>query len=134
MSKSLALLFACIMIMPSLKAADTSNPQDKHPARDSEMSSTYVPLDSWIYSAFERLAAEGYVQSAFLSLRPWTRLDCARLIEEAEDQTADLPVTDIPATSDVFELLRDLKLEFAPELERRSGKPNREFHLESLDQ
>jgi len=85
MSKSLVLLVTCTMIMPSLKASDTSNPQDKHPARDSEMASTYVPLDSWVYSAFERLAAEGYVQTAFLSLRPWTRLDCARLIEEAED-------------------------------------------------
>jgi len=34
------------MIMPSLKAADTSNPQDMHPARDSEIASTYVSLDS----------------------------------------------------------------------------------------
>ena len=129
MSKSLVLLVTCTMIMPSLKASDTSNPQDKHPARDSEMASTYVPLDSWVYSAFERLAAEGYVQTAFLSLRPWTRLDCARLIEEAEDQ-----ITDEPATSDVPTLMRYLKSEFAPELKRRAGVPNREFRLESLDQ
>jgi hypothetical protein len=129
MLKSLVLLVTCMMIMPSLKAADTSNPQDKHQARDSEMASTYVPLDSWVYSAFERLAAEGYVQTAFLSLRPWTRLDCARLIEEAEDQ-----ITDESATSDVPTLLRYLKSEFAPELERRAGAPNREFRLESLDQ
>lgn len=129
MSKSLALLVACMVIMPGLNAAGTSNPQDKHPARDSEMASTYVPLDSWVYPAFERLAAEGYVQTAFLSLRPWTRLDCARLIEEAEDQ-----ITDEPATSDVPTLMRYLKSEFAPELERRAGATNHEFRLESLDQ
>ena len=129
MLKSLVLLVTCAMIMPNLEAADTSNPQDKHQARDSEMASTYVPLDSWVYSAFERLAAEGYVQTAFFSLRPWTRLDCARLIEEAEDQ-----ITDEPATSDVPTLMRYLKSEFTPELERRAGAPNREFHLESLDQ
>jgi hypothetical protein len=129
MLKPLVLLVTCMVIMPSLKAADTSNPQDKRQARDSEMASTYVPLDSWVYSAFERLAAEGYVQTAFLSLRPWTRLDCARLIEEAEDQ-----ITDEPITSDVPALMRYLKLEFAPELERRAGAPNREFRLESLDQ
>lgn len=129
MSKSLVLLVTCIMIMPSLKAADTSNPKDKRPARDSEMASTYVPLDSWVYSAFERLAAEGYAQTAFLGLRPWTRLDCARLIEEADDQ-----ITAESAPSDVPTLMRYLKSEFAPELERRAGIPNREFRLESLDQ
>lgn len=85
MLKPLVLLITCMVIMPRLDAADTSNPQDRHQACDSEMASTYVPLDSWVYSAFEQLAAEGYVRTAFLSLRPWTRLDCARLIEEAED-------------------------------------------------
>jgi Capsule assembly protein Wzi len=129
MVKFLVLLVTCMIIMPSLKAADTSNPQDRHRTRDSEMASTYVPLDSWVYSAFERLAAEGYVQTAFLSLRPWTRLDCARLIQEAEDQ-----ITDESATSDVPTLMRYLKSEFAPELERRAGASNREFRLESLDQ
>jgi hypothetical protein len=75
MLKSLVLLVACVIIAPRLRAVDASNPQDKHPSRDSELASTYVPLDSWVYSAFERLAAEGYIQTAFLSLRPWTRLD-----------------------------------------------------------
>jgi hypothetical protein len=129
MLKSLVLLVACVIIAPRLRAVDASNPQDKHPSRDSELASTYVPLDSWVYSAFERLAAEGYIQTAFLSLRPWTRLDCARLIEEADDQ-----ITDEPATSDVPTLMRYLKSEFTPELERRAGAPNREFRVESLNQ
>ena len=45
----------------------------------SHMGSPYVPLDSWIYPAMERLAAMGYVKTASLGIRPWTRLECARL-------------------------------------------------------
>jgi Capsule assembly protein Wzi len=47
--------------------------------------SAYVPLDSWIYPAFERLIAWGYVDSAFLDLRPWTRLSCVRMLNRAEE-------------------------------------------------
>jgi hypothetical protein len=129
MLRTLTLLVACIIMTQDVQAANASETQDAQPSRDSEMASTYVPIDSWVYPAIERLAAEGYVQTAFFSLRPWTRLECARLIEEAEDQIADEPVA-----SDVPEQLRNLKQEFAEELERRSGKPNREFRLESLDQ
>jgi len=53
------------------------------------MASPYVPVESWVYPAFALLAANGYVQSAFFDLRPWTRLDCARLIEEADDLSTD---------------------------------------------
>ncbi len=35
------------------------------------MGSPYVPLDSWIYPAIERLAAFGFVRTASLGLRPW---------------------------------------------------------------
>src|SRR5262249_22629039 len=48
--------------------------------------SPYVPLDSWVYPAFERLAGWGYLQTAMLGQRPWTRGECARLLEEADGQ------------------------------------------------
>jgi membrane-associated phospholipid phosphatase len=47
------------------------------------MGSTFVPLDTWVYGAFERLAALRYVNTAMLGLKPWTRIECARLTEEA---------------------------------------------------
>src|SRR5580692_9484668 len=52
------------------------------------MGSPYVPMDSWVYSAFERLAAMGYVNSGIFGMRPWTRLECLRLVDEAQDQVA----------------------------------------------
>jgi hypothetical protein len=57
-----------------------------------------VPIDDpWIYPAFDRLAARGYLPTSTAILRPWTRLECARLLAEAhvridnpDDMTASL--------------------------------------------
>ncbi len=48
------------------------------------MGSTFVPLDSWVYAAFERLAGLRYVNTAMMGVKPWTRIECARVTEEAK--------------------------------------------------
>jgi hypothetical protein len=120
----------------SIQAAGFSNPQDGPQASASNMASTYVPLESWVYPAFERLAAEGYLPAAFFSLRPWTRMDCARLVEEAEEQLDETEeqIAAKSTASDVPALLAGLKEEFAVEIARRAGARNAEFRMESLDQ
>ena len=50
------------------------------------MGSPYVPLDSWIYPAFDRLIALGAIDSAFAGMKPWTRTECKRLLNEAADR------------------------------------------------
>ena len=129
MPKAFSLFAMCFMMTLTLQAAGSTEPKDVQQPRVANMASTYVPLESWVYPAFERLAAEGYLPTAFFSLRPWTRMDCARLVEEAEGR-----ITEQPLTSDAPALLQSLKEEFAAELARRSGGHNREFRLESLDQ
>src|SRR5207244_12116735 len=47
--------------------------------------SPYVPLDSWIYPALDRLAAMGLIDTEFAGMRPWTRNECVRLLDEAGD-------------------------------------------------
>lgn len=47
-----------------------------------ERGSPYVPIDSWVYPAFDRLAAMGVLDSGIAGLRPWTRKECSRLVEE----------------------------------------------------
>lgn len=132
MPRTLTAMVMYLMFAISLHAASFYEPQDA-PQRDaSNMASAYVPLDSWVYPAFEKLAAEGYLQSAFFDLRPWTRMDCARLIEEVEDQEDQIVNGSVPP--DVPRLLRSLQEEFALELQRRGGDRNVEFRLESLDQ
>ena len=95
--------------------------------KPSFMGSPYVPLDSWIYSAFERLAALGYVKTASLGIRPWTRLECARLLGE----TAELqPETNAP--SEVQKVYAALSAEFAHDSDLMSGETNRSAQLESI--
>jgi hypothetical protein len=50
------------------------------------MGSPYVPMDSWIYPAIERLMGLGLINTGFLGHRPWTRTECARLTSEAGDR------------------------------------------------
>jgi Capsule assembly protein Wzi/PAP2 superfamily len=79
--------------------------------RSSEnIASIYVPLDSWIYAAFDRLAALGLVPSAMEGMKPWTRRECARLLEEASGEMDDL------SPSEASRLYTALSKEFAREL------------------
>jgi hypothetical protein len=131
MSKSFtfSVILMSLMLFATRPATGYPGPQDTLQRNVANMASPYVPLDSWVYPAFELLAAKGYVQSAFFDLRPWTRLDCARLIEEADDLTADQPIS-----NEVAATLRSLKQEFAWELQRCAGERNTEFRIESVDQ
>jgi len=91
------------------------------------MGSPYVPLDSWIYPALERLAALGYVKTATLGMRPWTRLECARLLGEAADRDPD---TDAPV--EVQQLYAALGEEFAHDTELQGGERNVDAQVESV--
>jgi len=74
---------------PELSGAEwntSSEDANEDLPRPESMGSPYVPLDSWVYPAFDRLAALGYVRSAFLGIRPWTRMECARLLGEASER------------------------------------------------
>ncbi len=99
-----------------------------HPFQPKNMGSPYVPLDSWIYPALERLEALGYLPEGFLGQRPWTRMECARLISDASDRITEDPTS--PATAS--RILRDLNKEFATELNSLGGGTNRNARVESV--
>jgi membrane-associated phospholipid phosphatase len=97
-------------------------------ASPSRAGSPYVPLDSWVYPTLDRLAALGVIRSEFLGMRPWTRLECARLLEEAEDGLAERSLDAAVGSSS----MRMLEAEFAREKEVLGGGFNREIKLESV--
>ena len=92
------------------------------------MASPYVPLDSWIYPALQRLIALGYLQSQVLGMRPWTRMACASLLDDASDKFPDNGVEE----GSVGRLYATLTQEFAPELARLEGAPNVGAQVESV--
>src|ERR1700722_5874526 len=42
----------------------------------------YIPIDSWVYGALDRLHGLGYLDTAFLGIRPWTRRSIQRMLDE----------------------------------------------------
>ena len=83
-------------------------PSSEAPASEN-IASPYVPMDSWVYPAFDRLQALGVVQSGFLGMRPWTRRECARLLEEASSYIDNLN------PDEASRLYTALAQEFSPE-------------------
>jgi len=88
--------------------------------------SNAVPLDSWVYPAFDRLTALGYTPSAMQGMRPWTRLQCARLVQEAQQALASSSDAADPWAQ---ETVNRLALEFFDELAILHGFPSRSAGL-----
>ncbi len=86
----LALLPICGRAIPLFAQQALSNPTLPRaldnlltePSLSNHQGSVFIPFDSWIYPAIERLYSLGYVDSAYLGMRPWTRLSCLHMLEE----------------------------------------------------
>src|SRR6266550_4733027 len=91
------------------------------------LASPYVPLDSWIYPALDRLAGLGLIDSGFAGMRPWTRRECMRQLSEAEEKPAG------EENNEAQKLVDALQREFRPESETTGDGDEREiFRLESI--
>ena len=93
--------------------------------------STYVPVDSWVYPAFDRLAALGYVSAGYQGKRPWSRQQCAQLLVDADEALANSRHPDSRLTSEARSLIETLHHEFAREEATFTG-PNQSAELDSL--
>lgn len=71
----------------------------------------YVPMDSWVYPALDRLAGLGLIPSQIAGLRPWTRAECRRQLAEAEEGLLDKD-RDWRAAAEAKPLLAALHREF----------------------
>ncbi|WP_263384287.1 capsule assembly Wzi family protein [Granulicella arctica] len=52
---------------------------------DGHFGSSYIPVDSWIYPEMMRLYGMGYIDTAFLAMRPWTRLSVVHMLRQSQD-------------------------------------------------
>jgi Capsule assembly protein Wzi len=84
------------------------------------MSSSYIPLDSWIYPAVMRLYGLGYVDTVFLGMRPWTRLSVAHMLEASSDRITGS--TDDEAI-DIYEAIeKELQPDMRIPLDQKYGR------------
>ena len=93
------------------------------------LGSTYVPLDSWVYAAMDRLAGMGVLSTHLSNMRPWTRIECARLVQEAE---TNLRAMEAPKESSAAEITRGLRQEFDHEYQILDGQANVSAAVEQL--
>jgi hypothetical protein len=92
------------------------------------LGSPYVPLDSWVYPALDRLAGLGLVDSGFTGMRPWTRRECMRQVNEAEGKLGG-----VGEDTEGGKLVEVLEREFRAESEAiGDGSDGTGFRLESL--
>jgi Capsule assembly protein Wzi len=81
----------CQQTAPSPALPAALEPIFSEPDQASDYGLVYVPLDSWIYPAFERLFSLGYADSAYLGMRPWTRTSCLQILQETYPRLEDAP-------------------------------------------
>lgn len=90
--------------------------------------SPYVELGSWIYPAIERLAALGYIHSGYLGMRPWTRIECAQLVQQAGDAIR----ADASVPEQATQVYSALAMEFRSDLDESGAEGERFVRLESV--
>jgi len=95
---------------------------------DAPLGSVYVPLDSWVYAALDRLAGLGAINKQFVGLRPWTRIQCAQLVLDADENLLSADGKDSEATA-VYDALSQ---EFSVEIKALDGSSARQAGVESL--
>lgn len=114
---------------PELNGAEWGTFERSHePMKARDMGSPYVPLDSWVYPVFDRLVAMGYVQTGFAGLKPWTRMECARLVAEAGTLIQEQGLEG----GETVRLYRELTNEFGREVGLLEGGSNLGAEVESV--
>jgi hypothetical protein len=100
---------------------------DASMAQQDEQGSVYIPVDNWVYPALDRLHALGYVDTAYLGLRPWTRISVAHMLELTADRVESASGDD-EARSIYIALVK----EFQADIHRSSGSARPQVELESV--
>jgi hypothetical protein len=70
-------------------ASQTNLNWDDRDCSSAVLGSPYIPVDSWIYPAVMRLYSLGYIDGAFLNMRPWTRSNLRKYLDQAADHLED---------------------------------------------
>ena len=92
------------------------------------MGSPFVPLDSWVYPALERLAGLRLIHTEIMGIKPWTRIECARLTEEAGLALQ----RDTSSSEEAARMQSSLAVEFAYEVALLGGGRNLTANLDSV--
>jgi hypothetical protein len=94
---------------------------------DEARGSTYVPMDSWIYPAMDRLHALGEVDIAYIGMRPWTRLSIVHMLEAAE-----LGMSNTADDSEACRIYHSIQKELQPDIDSLKDPARPEAKIASI--
>ncbi|MEO6830129.1 MAG: capsule assembly Wzi family protein [Acidobacteriaceae bacterium] len=95
--------------LPPYRIVDTS-------ALGPNLGSTYIPVDSWMYPALMRLYSLGYLNRAFVDMRPWTRISVLRMLY-AEQEKIHME----PNNQEALEIFNAVMAELEPDVQSVGG-------------
>ena len=87
--------------------------------------SAYIPNDSWIYPAMLRLYSLGYVDTIFLSMRPWARVSVIHALLASHDNI-------VQGSDEAKEILAGLERELSIEMQPEGGSRGTIYGFQSL--
>ena len=122
-----AMTFRCAGQSPSLPPLPDDSGYDYDSTIADTRGSVYVPVDNWVYSALDRLHGLGYIDTAYLGLRPWTRLSIAHMLELSADRIESDTDND-EARNIYLAVLREVK----PDMDRSSDLRRPSTVIESV--
>src|SRR5450432_487904 len=110
-----------------LGSSAVSNAEDCDPGA---MNSPYIPVDSWAYPAVMRLYSLGFIDSAYLGMRPWTRSSVLNMLEEVDSRLEDDDTGN--SSAEARHLYRALQDDLHRDVIDPCAKPERHLYVESL--
>jgi hypothetical protein len=124
----LTVVFVSALFLNSASSAQTGDQTPSHTevadASASSAGSSYIPVDSWIYSAALRLYYLGYLPTAYLGLRPWTRESLAHMLTLSE-----ISLQSNYTPGEAVEINARLRRELAPELANETSASLRDANV-----
>ena len=100
--------------------------------------SVNVPLGHWSYGAIDKLKGLGLIHSDMRGTRPWTRMEVARLIVEADEQFQEISNAEEESASSgrteiIQAILGRLKGEFKADLDEVSGAGDVSTYIKPIE-
>lgn len=127
---SLALALASALAQSVAPLASATSPAISD-CGSGAVGSPFIPVDSWVYPAVLRLFALGYVDSAYIGMRPWTRLSLHRVLEETAPSLPEPDHAITPAQQEAIRIYQSLLLELYPNPRVNCGLGDKPFRIES---
>jgi hypothetical protein len=145
-AKCKSILWTALFLILALARVEAQQPaqganEDKTGALDTQIPSSdcgsevtgspYIPVDSWIYQAINRLYAMGYVTNTYLGLRPWTRTSVIHMLVHTDSEIQDAEMYGDPTFSEATEIYRAVRRELGLDSKDRCTTKTGQIQFES---